>query len=208
MYIPEIFKVTDTLAIEKFIRENGFATLISKGANFPVGTHIPLELDINKAGEKVLWGHISKANMQGKDIEDNPHVLAVFLSSLHGYISSSWYTHENAPTWNYMSVHVSGIARIMDSDTLWESVSRLTDKYEKNSEHPVSLARFSKETQRQMQHITGIEIRVEKMEAAFKLSQNHSDTDFAHVLQKLREREDVISHLLADAMETQRTRKG
>lgn len=206
MYIPDIFKVEDKDAIEKFIRDTGLATLISKGSTFPLATHIPLELQTLANGNKVLWGHISKANLQGIDIQTHPEVLAIFLSPLQGYISSSWYFHENAPTWNYMSVHISGKVALMDENTLWQSVSQLTDRYEKESSHPVSLQKFSDETRRQMKYITGIEIQIEKIEAAFKMSQNRDSRDFENILQKLRERNDSLSGLLADAMELQRAK--
>lgn len=203
MYIPEIFQIKDLSVIEKFIHENGFATIISKGDTYPLATHIPLELTTKKEGQKVLWGHIAKANLQGKDIEKNPDVLAIFMSPLHSYISSSWYFHENAPTWNYMSVHVTGTAKIMEEKELWESVSGLTKHYEKASEHPVSLEGFSAATKKQMKYITGIEIAIHKMEAAFKLSQNRNQKDFENILHQLRKQDNAISHLLADAMEQQ-----
>jgi predicted FMN-binding regulatory protein PaiB len=58
MHIPKLFEITDISIIDKFINENGLATLITKGSAFPVGTHIPIDLEINEVGNKVLWGHI------------------------------------------------------------------------------------------------------------------------------------------------------
>ncbi len=46
MHTPKLFKITDNKIIEQFIKENGFATLITKGSDFPTGTHIPMELEI------------------------------------------------------------------------------------------------------------------------------------------------------------------
>lgn len=52
MHIPKTFEITDYKIIEQFIKENGFATLITNGSAFPTGTHIPLELEENEKSEK------------------------------------------------------------------------------------------------------------------------------------------------------------
>ncbi len=206
MHVPKLFQETDEKIIEQFISDTGFATLITKGAAYPTATHIPIELEINKQGEKVLWGHISKANPQWQEFENSPNVLAVFLSNINSYISSSWYNHPNAPTWNYMSVQITGKIKILQGEPLWESVRRLTNRYERNVKHPVSLDTLPKEVQKQMNGIVGFEISIDKVEAAFKLSQNRNDEDFQNILKELRQSGAYISERMADAMEEQRKR--
>lgn len=207
MHIPKIFEVTDPVVMEQFIRDTGLATLISKGSEFPVGTHIPLELEINENGEKVLWGHISKANLQWKDFESNNNVLVVFLSPVNSYISSSWYNHPNAPTWNYLSVHITGRIKIIKDEKLWESVRRLTNRYEQKSANPVSLDTLPESVQKQMEGIVGFEISIDRMEAAFKLSQNRNDEDFRNIITQLRLSKEVGATLMADVMERERARR-
>jgi transcriptional regulator len=204
MHIPKLFEITDNSIIEKFINENGLATLITKGSPFPVGTHIPIDLEINENGNKVLWGHISKANLQWKDFENDENVLVIFLSPVHSYISSSWYNHPNAPTWNYLSVHISGKLKIIEGEKLWESVRRLTNRYEQKSEQPVSLDTLPDSVQKQMNGIVGFEISIDKIEAAFKLSQNRSDEDFENIVKQLRLSSELSASLLADVMERER----
>lgn len=204
MYIPKMFEVADHTIIEQFIKENGLATLISAGANYPAGTHLPVELEINERGEKVLWGHISKANPQWKDFEKSPNVLVIFLSPVNHYISSSWYSHPNAPTWNYLSVHISGKLKIIEGEKLWESVRRLTNRYEQKSENPVSLDTLPKSVQRQMNGIVGFEISIDKTEAAFKLSQNRNEEDFRNIIKELRLSNELSASLMANVMERQK----
>lgn len=201
MHIPKLFEITDNKIIEQFIKENGFATIISMGSEYPVGTHIPIELEINENGEKVLWGHISKANPQWAAFETSPNVLVMFLSNVNHYISSSWYNHPNAPTWNYLSVHVNGKLKVLEGEILWESIRRLTDKYEKNAANPVSLDTLPESVQKQMNGIVGFEISIDKIEAAFKLSQNRNDEDFKNIVKKLRLSNQLSASLMADVME-------
>ena len=76
--------------------------------------------------------------------------MHLFLSPVHHYISSSWYNHPNAPTWNYLSVHITGRLTIIEGDKLWESVRRLTNRYEQSSKNPVSLDTLPESVQKQM----------------------------------------------------------
>ncbi len=204
MYIPKHFRIEDESLIENFIKENGFATLVTNGDGYPNATHIPLQLHINSQGEKVLCGHISKANLQWKDFETSPNVTAIFLSPVHHYISSSWYGHANAPTWNYLSVHVSGRIRILSGEALWDVVRRLTDTYEAGVQHPVSLDSLPPEVQKQMNGIVGFEIHIEKTECAFKLSQNRNEEDFENVVQELIKTGNASAILMAEIMKKYR----
>jgi transcriptional regulator len=201
MHIPGLFEIKDTALIHQFIKEIGFATLVTANNAYPVATHIPLELEINEKGEWVLWGHVSKTNPQWKMFEHFPTVLAIFLSPINSYISSSWYSHANAPTWNYMSVHISGNIKIIEGEKLWESIRRLTNKYEKNSANPVSLDTLPPSVQKQMNGLVGFEISMDKVEAAFKLSQNRNETDFKNIINQLRLSKNRNEQLMADAME-------
>jgi transcriptional regulator len=206
MFIPSKYKITDEAIISRFIQANGFATLITGGPGTPQATHIPVELEVNAAGKEVLWGHIARANPQWQVFEEHPEVLVTFMSDLHQYISSSWYNFPEAPTWNYMSVHVSGKIRILDEEQKWESVRRLTDRYEQGNPNPVSLDALPENVQRQMNGIVAFEIEISKREAVFKMSQNRDEENFQHILLKLRESKDIRSVLVADIMEN--IRKG
>ena len=204
MHTPKLFKITDNKIIEQFIKENGLATLITSGSNFPTGTHIPIEMEENENGEKLLMGHISKANLQWKEFEKNPNVLVIFLSPINHYISSSWYAQPNSPTWNYLSVHVSGKLTMIQGEELWGSVGRLTDKYEQKSKCPVSLNTLPPSVQMQMNGLIGFKISIEKIDAQFKLSQNRTEEDFKNIIKELRLSDDLSATLLADSMERQR----
>lgn len=185
MHVPNYFAVTDREVIRQFMIENSFATIVSPGSGYPVATHIPLELEVNEAGEEVLWGHVSRANPQWQLFETQPHVLAIFQSPVHHYISSSWYGHPNAPTWNYLSVHVSGSIQIITGEKLWEAVRRLTRRYEQMAEHPISLDTLPPSVQKQMNGLVGFEVHIDKVEAAFKLSQNRNEADYDNIIREL-----------------------
>jgi len=207
MYIPKPYRVKDIEKIEKFIKENSFATLISQGEKFPYATSIPIELELNEKGEKVLWGHLSKANFHAKLIEENPNVLVVYLSPIHHYISSSWYKNPDAPTWNYISIQISGTIEVINGEKAWESVRRLTDKYERISKCPISLDTLPRRVQQQMNGLVAFEIKIENIEAAFKLSQNRNDEDYQNIISELYKLNDPISEQMANTLKQNGTEK-
>lgn len=129
MYIHPLNKWEDEPEIVDFIRKNAFATLISQVDGKPFATHLPFVLGKSNSGEPVLSGHLAKANQQWKSISENEDVLVIFQGP-NAYISSSWYNHENVPTWNYLAVHISGKIRLIEGEELMDHLKSLTNIYE------------------------------------------------------------------------------
>lgn len=184
MYTPEIYKNENQEEIKKFLQENSFGILINQSNGKLCATHIPLELEINKEGEDILYGHISKENPQWKGFTDNDQVLAVF-SGPHSYISSSWYDHENVPTWNYIAVHVYGKIKIIEGEGVIESLKKLVDKYEQNSKKPIRIEDLSQKTMLQSRGIVAFEIEITEIQATRKMSQNRDDTNYQNIITEL-----------------------
>jgi transcriptional regulator len=202
MYIPTNFRQTNIEEVKTFIRENGFAILISQVEDRPWATHIPLELETNAQGQAVLVGHLSRGNKQWKEFNADQEVLAIFQGS-HAYISSSWYDHENVPTWNYIAVHVYGRIRIISGEELLASLKRLVDKYEAHSDKPVTVEGMSpKFLQRELQGVVGFEIRITDIQAAYKLSQNRDAKNKEQIIAQLEHRGDPESMKIAKHMKS------
>lgn len=200
MYIPNHFKQQNIEEIKSFLHQNSFGILVSQLNNKLWATHIPLELDKNSLGQDVLVGHISKGNKQWKEFNENEEVLAIF-NGPHTYISSSWYDHENVPTWNYIAVHVYGKIRIIEGDELLTTLKKLVNKYEAHSKHPITVEGISKSfLENELRGIIGFEIVITDLQAAFKLSQNRDDKNKERIITELQSREDSASKQIADHM--------
>src|SRR6478736_5696971 len=197
MYTSKLNRNENTEELHHFIRENGFAILVSTVDGKPWATHIPLMLS---SDGKKLSGHISRGNKQWREWNSESEVLAIF-SGPHAYISSSWYDHENVPTWNYIAVHVYGKLKIQSDQELLQSLKELTHKYEKHSEHPVSVETMnSAYVKKEMLAIVGFEIEVTKIEATYKLSQNRDEKNHNNILAELEKRNDPASAAIAHEM--------
>lgn len=198
MFIPKHFEVTDMNEVRDFIRSNSFGTIITTDQGRPTATHLPLELN-EIEGEYYITGHFAKANPQWKTLEEQKEVLIIYQGP-HAYISSTWYEDENVSTWNYQSVHVYGTPSILDEDALKEDLKRLMHKYEGHKENGAVWENTSADTKKQINGIVGFKIKVEEVQAAYKLSQNRNEKDYKNVIDKLYEEKDSDAHKVADAM--------
>ena len=202
MYIPELYKNENQEEIQNFIHQNGFGILVNQTNGKLWATHIPLLLE-EKNGKQILVGHISRENPQAESFKTNDEVLALF-SGAHSYISSSWYDHENVPTWNYLAVHIYGKLKIHSLDETIEALKRLVDKYEAKSEKPVRIEDLSKKTMLQARGIVSFEIEITAIEAKKKLSQNRDDKNYKTIISKLENSNDFQSIEVAKEMKKNR----
>lgn len=196
MYINSYSRVSDSTEVMEFIRQNGFAILVSQVDGKPWATHLPLVLS-NDGAE--LTGHVSRGNKAWRDFSTQ-EVLCIFQGP-HTYISSSWYDHENVPTWNYLAVHVYGNIKIQEGEELLASLKALTDKYERHSQKPVSVEGMTPSyLEKEIRGIVGFTINITSVEACFKLSQNRDDKNHAEIVRQLKARGDSASVAVADEM--------
>jgi len=204
MYIPALYKNENAEEIQNFLRDHGFAVLISQAGGKLVASHIPLILDVTAEGAQILVGHLSKLNPQANSFNDQEEVLAVF-SGAHAYISSSWYDHENVPTWNYIAVHVYGTIRLYNEAETISSLKKLVDRYEINSENPVKVQELSEKTMREARGIVAFEIKITSIEAVKKLSQNRDAKNYENIITALKKTNDTQAIAVAEAMKKNRT---
>ena len=137
--------------------------------------------------------------MQGKNFKENEEVLLIF-NGPHAYVSSSWYDHENVPTWNYIAVHVYGKLKLINNDELLHSLNLLVDKYEANMNNPVRIQDFSDKTMKQLKGIIGFKVSITEIQAAYKLSQNRNERDHQEIIDQLKKSNNPIDHQVSEMM--------
>lgn len=183
MYIPKHFKVENLEEIKKFIFHHDFGTIVTTENDKPVATHTPMILN-EEDGEWTITGHISKGNTQWQTFDDHENTLLIFKGP-DAYISSTWYESENVPTWNYQSVHLYGHCSLLNEDELQKDLVNLLDKYEGHSQNGATWENLSADTQSQIKGIAGFKVKVEEVQAAYKMSQNRNEVDYKNVTEAL-----------------------
>lgn len=204
MYTPKLYREEDRTKILEFLQNNEFATLVCYDGEKPVASHLLVEV-VEEGAKLLINGHMSRANPLWKMFESTPEALVIF-QGVHTYISPTWYNHVNVPTWNYQSVHIYGRPRLItDHDETYSLLKRLIDRHEVNSHYQMETLPQDF-VEKEMKGIAAFQIDATRVDANYKLSQNRSDEDYRNIVSHLEEREDDLSHGVADAMKKNRPR--
>jgi transcriptional regulator len=172
LYIPQHFRLEDREAILALMRDNAFAVLVSSGEAGLHVSHIPFVVD-DEGGDIRLLGHLARNNPHWQALEAAREVVAIFQGP-HAYVSPGWYEQQpSVPTWNYAVVHAHGTVEPMQEAELHELLMRLSAAYEAGREKPWKMSDLPPAyVSGMLQQIVGFTLRVERLEAKFKLSQN------------------------------------
>lgn len=189
IYIPERHVERDRNFILSFLEAHSFAMVITANGGIRT-TNVPTLLNRSETGWGSLWWHIAKSNPQNAAFDGASECVAVFHGP-HGYISPNWYEAANAvPTWNFAVVHASGTPHRIDDDGAFaRSLERLVQQNEAHygggdkwsySELPESYLKGMR------QGIVAYEMKIDRIEAKFKLGQERTPADRAGVLRNLK----------------------
>ncbi len=200
MYKLPYFTEENEEEVFDFMNKNSFAIITGYDGDFPVATHVPLDIK-REDGRIILTGHMMKNTDHHKAFLQNENVLVIF-NGPHCYVSASWYEKkEVASTWNYIDVHAKGRIKFTDEEGTKKIIEAITDKYETKE----SDAAFNKLSQdyvdRLVKAIIGFTIEISSIGNVFKLSQNHDITTRESIVEKLKTRKDEDSHSIAKEME-------
>ena len=204
MYIHPLNSWETETEVQEFIQKNAFATLYSQVDGKPWATHLPVFLEKKSDGKFFLHGHLAKANPQWKQLAQAEEVLVIFQGP-HAYISSSWYTHENVPTWNYLAVHVYGMARLIEGEELLHHLKSLVDQYETGRPNRVQVETMTPSyLEGQILALVGFEIEIKEIHASAKLSQNRDDENYERIVQQLEQSSSASDQEVAEEMRKRR----
>jgi transcriptional regulator len=187
MYNLSYFKEEEEQVLFQFLHDYPFAFLT--GSNLmgeQVATQIPILVE-QREGSVYLLGHIMRNTDHHKAFVENQQVLAVFTGP-HTYVSASWYTNPQiGSTWNYMSVHAKGKINFLPEEELIKLMKRLTLQFEDNNHSsPTIYDNLPKEfLTKMLPAIIAFEIKVDKIENVFKLSQNRDEKSYRTIIAHL-----------------------
>ena len=183
MYIPKHFQPSDKAA-QEFLSQIESGHLVSNTEKGLVSTLLPLIYDQETNS---LLGHVAKLNIQAS-LPTNQEALVISMLN-ETYISPNWYAskeehHKVVPTWDYMLVHAYGQLVIHnDPDWILNQVTRLTNHFEANQPKPWNVDQAPTDyVDGQIRAIVGIELKINRIEASFKMSQNKSKADLDGVI--------------------------
>ena len=193
MYQPghHRFEVADPAAMLAELCRVVPATLVTHGPDGFRASILPMLFEPDDGPSGTLRGHLARGNPQWRELEaaiaaggdGAAEALAIF-DGPDAYVSPAWYeekrlTGKVVPTWNYVTVQAHGtISTIHDPEWLVPHVGRLVARHEAGRPDPWALTDAPEDyVATQARAIVGLELRISRLEAKAKLSQNRSDAD-------------------------------
>ena len=176
MYVPSFNRIEDRALLIEAMRAWSFAVIFGLDEHgSPIATHLPLV--IHDQGEHgIIEGHFARANPHWKSLAG--HETLVVFSGPHSYVSPSLYANpQSVPTWNYIAVHATGTAELIEDNVGKDSLLRnLIAAHEPAYAQQWDSLPESYHAS-MLKNIVGFRIPITRIDGKFKLSQNRPDAD-------------------------------
>lgn len=171
--VPE----TDIL---RFAAENPIAWIVP-AADPADAILMPLLMETDADGAPAtLLGHLPRSGPLIARLEENPRATCLFLGP-HAYIPPGWISKPGwAPTWNFVSLKVTG--RITLDDTLTEhAVRTLTTHMEAPAGSDWRVEQIGPRFTTLLKGIIGFRMQIETLQPRFKTGQDESETSYSEI---------------------------
>ena len=180
------YSLEDPAEIERVIRENPWAILVSDATDGLVGSHYPVLIDDTR-DEFSLVTHVGRPDERIHELGE--HQLLMIVQGPHGYISSSWYGHlVEVPTWNFVTVHLSGVPEILEDEENFAVLSRLVEHFESAVENPRTLDGTEEDHENAREDYrgtVGLRLTPDRIVAKRKMSQNKPPEIVDEIIRRL-----------------------
>ncbi len=181
MHPASVFHVTDAARLLARIEAHPLMTLSAAPQGRVLIAHAPVVVRHLPEG-LALDFHLSRGNALAEALATGFHGVLLNLGP-DAYISPDWYeSADQVPTWNYVSVEAEGAVTALDETGLIDQLDALSAQEEARlaPKPPWTRAKMTPGLdQRLFAAIEGVEMRIDRLEGKFKLSQNKSAADIA-----------------------------
>ena len=215
MYIPASYREDDLPTLHAFLDAHPLAALVTAvdGPASLFATHLPLVLDCGGGPLGTLRGHLARANPHARQLAAGAVPALVLFSGPDAYITPNWYQRKAedrrvVPTWNYVAVHASGTAVLHDDpEFLRAHLETLTARHEASRSMGWKVTDAPEEfIAQQARAIVGLEVRIERLEGKWKMSQNRSAADIDGVIAGLGASDSPADRIVAGIVAERRPR--
>jgi len=180
------YRLDDRATIERLIRENPWAIIVTAATEGLVASHYPILLDESRE-ELSIVTHLGRPDDKVHELAQ--HEMLMIVQGPHGYISSSWYGDLiEVPTWNFITAHLSGVPEVIEGEENFEVLTRLVEVFESNVDDPRYLdssPAIAENAERDSRGTVGLRLTPTKIVAKQKMSQGRPDHVIDSVIEEL-----------------------
>ena len=203
MYVNNAFRASLDEA-KALLVERGFGTVIAHDGARLHASHVPFLYHEAEGSSGRIAFHVAKPNPLHGIFAAHPAALLI-CQGPDAYISPDWYASaDQVPTWNYVTVHVTGVVRVIDQAHNRAHLDALSTHFESRLA-PKKIWKTDKMTPHKLEAmlkgIVALEMDVAEITPSWKLGQQKDDQDREGAIDGLRARRDEASHRIADLME-------
>ncbi|MDE0546959.1 FMN-binding negative transcriptional regulator [Microbacterium sp. C7(2022)] len=184
------FVLSDVSEIRRLIDANPWVTIVSDVDGALVASHYAVLLDPDR-DDLTIVGHVGRPDDVILGLGERE--LLVIVQGPHGYVSPGWYEEAaNVPTWNFISVHLSGVPEILSPAENLQVLERLVARFEREMPQPRLLWEAPNDpafVEKLERGTIGFRLTPQRVVGKRKLSQNRPDETV----------ETIIAHLNAAA---------
>jgi len=191
MYSKPEFTPSDPDAVFELIENRVFGTLVTSGPTGPVVSHPIFMLDRLSGPNGTLYSHLATANEHSELIRSGMPTVAIFMGA-HGYVSSSWYPRrpggerDNAPTWNFATVHCHGLPEVLSTSETARHIRDCVEHLEAGRDDRWRLKELGPGgMKRRLPHVVGFRMPIDRLLAKFKMGQDEPLADTNAAIAKL-----------------------
>ena len=173
MHPNPIFRNKETKLSLDFADKISFGTLCISAEPTPLLSHIPFQINADRTSIDL---HLVRSNPISRALIKAPRQATLAIMGPHGYISPDWYeVKDQVPTWNYVTVHISGTLSLLDQNVLPDVIDSLSDHFETQlAPKPVwKMEKVDEDIMTKMQRqIVPCRLDISQVESTWKLGQN------------------------------------
>ncbi len=166
--------------IIRFVAENPVAWIVPS-ASPADAILMPLLLETDSDGAPAtMLGHLPRSGPAITQLSQDPRAVCLFLGP-HSYIPPGWISKAGwAPTWNFVSVKVSGTITL-DNALTEEAVSTLVTHMESRAGSDWTVDQVGPRFEALLKGIIGFRMQIERIQPRFKTGQDESDQSRAEI---------------------------
>lgn len=158
-----------------FARQQGFGGLIVAPDGAPLIAQVPFLLSDDGSTVRL---HLLKSNPVWRAATE-PLPATLLVTGAHGYVSPDWYgIDDQVPTWNYVSVHLTGTLERLPDDALRDTLDAQSGHFEALTapKPPWTTDKMPPDLMaRMMRSIAPVQLTITGIDGTWKLNQNKPD---------------------------------
>ena len=170
------FAMTDVGELRRLIDAHPWATIASSPEGGLVASQYVVLLDPTRDDLTVI-GHVGRPDDLVHGLGE--HEVIIVFEGPNGYISPGWYEPgPNVPTWNFVTVHLSGVPEVLAAEENLRVLDRLVTRFESGMAQPHLMWEPPNDedyVRRLERGTVGFRLTPTKVVAKRKLSQNKTD---------------------------------